>query len=108
MIAGEPSAEELARLNIQLEARNAELQQRIEDLTADSEDRAASTGLVAGTPVEDSSLQLKNLLILKLKDDYDDFLALEHESPDVVAPKHYRTVLAHVFEVLGAEGILGK
>jgi hypothetical protein len=108
VIPGEPSAEELARLNVQLEARNAELQQRIEELTADSEDRAASTGLVAGAPVEDSNLQLRNLLILKLKDDYDDFLALENESPDVVAPKHYRTVLAHVFEVLAGEGILGK
>ncbi|HEV7402221.1 MAG TPA: hypothetical protein VGO11_04810 [Chthoniobacteraceae bacterium] len=108
VIPGEPSADELARLNIQLEARNAELQQRIEDLTADSEDRAASTGLAAGTPVEDCSLQLRNLLILKLKDDYDDYLALENESRDLVAPKHYRVVLAHVFEVLAAEGIFGK
>lgn len=108
VIPGEPSAEELARLNIQLEARNAELQQRIEDLTVDSEERAASTGLVAGAPIEDGGLQLRNLLILKLKDDHEDFLALENESRDLVAPKHYRTVLAHVFEVLAAEGILGK
>jgi hypothetical protein len=106
VIPGEPTAEELARLNIQLAARNAELQQRIEDLTVDSEERAASTGLVGGTPVEDGSSQLRNLLMLKLKEDLEDFHALESESPDIVAPKHYRTVLSHVVEVLAAEGIV--
>jgi hypothetical protein len=105
IIPGEPSAEELARLNVQLEARNAELQQRIEELTADSEDRAAAAELHTEAPVADEDKRLRQLLVLKLQESYDDFLALESESPDIVAPKHYRTVLGHVFQVLAAEGI---
>ena len=106
MIPGEPTADELARLNVQLEARNAELQQRIEELAVDSEDRAASMGIASGEPVQDDDVRLRQLLVLKLQDDFEDFLALESESPDVVVPKHYRTVLQHVFEVLAAEGVL--
>jgi hypothetical protein len=106
VIPGEPTADELARLNCQLEARNAELQQRIEELAADSEDRAASMGIASGEPIQDDDIRLRQLLVLKLQDDFEDFLALESESPDVVVPKHYRTVLQHVFEVLAAEGVL--
>lgn len=108
IIVGAPTADELARLNVQLEARNAELQQRIEELTVDSEERAASMGILGGEPVTDDDLRLRKLLALKLQDDHEDFLALESESPDMVAPKHYRTVLLHVVEVLTAEGILSR
>ena len=104
IIEGEPTSEELARLNQQLEARNAELQQRIDDLTADSEDRAASSGIITDQPV-DPDAALRALLALKLQEDYEDFLALEREANDVVVQAHYRTLLRHIFEVLTHEGV---
>lgn len=105
IIEGEPTPEELARLNRQLEARNQELQARIEELLADSEARAVSVGAVSGEPVNDPNAQLRTLLGLKIQEDYEDFLALEKESPDIVVQQHYRTVLRHVFEVLTQEGV---
>jgi hypothetical protein len=104
-IEGASTPEEIARLNVQLEARNAELQRRIEELTADSEDRAASMGAHGDAPVADPGAQLRTLLALKLQEDYADFLALEQEAPDIVVQQHYRTVLRHVFEVLTHEGV---
>ncbi len=101
-VPGEPSPQELARLNQQLENRIAEQQQRIEELTTDSEDRAASMSLPEASSPD---AQLRALLSLKLKEDFEDFAALETESPDIVVQQHYRTVLRHVFEVLRGEGI---
>ncbi|MGB8166907.1 MAG: hypothetical protein WCF18_05410 [Chthoniobacteraceae bacterium] len=100
IIEGEPTPEELARLNLQLEARNGELQARIEELTQHSEDVATSVGAMTGEPVNDTAAQLRTLLGLKLKEDFDDFLALEQESNDLVVQQHYRTIIRHVFEVL--------
>jgi hypothetical protein len=100
VIEGEPTVEELARLNLQLEARNAELQERIKDLTQHSEDLATSTGAMAGQPVEDTGTQLRTLLGLKLQEDFADFLALEKEGNDIVIQQHYRGLIRHVFEVL--------
>jgi hypothetical protein len=105
VIDGEPTPDELARLNRQLENRNLELQARIEELTADAEARAVSVGAVTDQPVDDPNAQLRTLLVLKLQEDYEDFVALERESPDVVVQQHYRTVLRHVFEVLTTEGV---
>ncbi len=102
---GELSVEELLRLNQQLETRNAELNARIEELTTDSEERAASSGLTADSAPPDSDTQLRLLLGFKLKDDYEDFLALQQEARDLVMQQHYKTVLEHVFEVLAAEGV---
>ena len=102
---GEPTLDELARLNQQLEARNTELQQRIDDLTVDSEDRAASFGITMDQPVGDPNAALRALLALKLQEDYEDFLALERETHDVVVQAHYRTLLRHIFEVLTHEGV---
>jgi hypothetical protein len=105
IIPGEPTPDELARLNQQLEARNAELQQRITELTQDSEDRAASMGRHGPEPVEQPDAQLRTLLSLKLQEDYEDFAALEKEKPDLVVQQHYRTVLRHVLDVLRQEGV---
>ena len=105
IIEGEPTSEELARLNQQLESRNTELQQRIDDLAADSEDRAASSGVSSDQPLTDLDAALRALLALKLQEDYEDFLALERESNDVVVQAHYRTLLRHIFEVLTHEGV---
>lgn len=102
---GELSLEEAIRLNHQLESRNAELQSRIDELTVDSEARAASRGLVTDTPVLDPERELRTLLGFKLKEDFEDFQALEQEARDLVVQQHYRTVLRHVFEVLEAEGV---
>jgi hypothetical protein len=100
IIVGEPTSEELARLNLQLESRNAELQARIEELTQHSEDVAASVGAMTDLPVSDTGMQLRTLLGYKLKEDFEDFLALEQESHDLVVQQHYRTIIQHVFEVL--------
>lgn len=100
IIPGEPTPEELARLNQQLEARNTELQERINELTQHSEDVAVSTGALTGEPVSDAASQLRTLLALKLQEDYADFVALEKESNDLVVQQHYKGLLRHVFEVL--------
>lgn len=100
IIPGEPTPEELARLNLQLEARNTELQERINELTQHSEDVAVSTGALTGAPVTDAVAQLRTLLALKLQEDYADFIALEKESNDLVVQQHYKGLLRHVFEVL--------
>jgi hypothetical protein len=105
IIEGEPTPEELARLNVQLESRITELQTRIDDLTADAEARATSRGAFLDGPPPDAGEQLRTLLGMKLHDCYDDFSALEKEDRDLVVPQHYRTVLAEVFDVLKAEGI---
>ncbi len=105
IIPGEPTPDELARLNVQLEGRNAELQQRIAELTQDSEDRAASMGRHGSEPVEQPDAQLRTLLSLKLQEDYEDFAALEKEKPDLVVQQHYRTLLSHVLDVLRQEGV---
>ena len=83
--------------------RIGELQQRIEELTVDSEDRAASTAAPEAAASPDA--QFRTLLSLKLQEDFEDFAALEKEEPDIVVQQHYRTVLRHVFEVLRAEGV---
>ena len=100
IIEGAPTPEELARLNLQLEARNAELQTQITELTQHSEDLATSTGAMSGEPVTDTGAQLRTLLGLKLQEDYADFLALEKESNDLVVQQHFKGLIRHVFEVL--------
>ncbi len=105
VIEGEPTPEELARLNRQLELRNTELQTRIDELTQHAEDVAASTGALGDQPVTDLDSQLRALLALKLQEDYADFLALELERNDVVVQQHYRTLIRHLFEVLLAQGV---
>jgi len=104
VIEGEPTPEELARYNVQLEARITELQARITDLTIDAETRATSAGAFTDEqPAAD--VQLRTLLGLKLAEAFADFEALEKEDRALVVPQHYRTVLAEVFAVLGNEGI---
>jgi hypothetical protein len=100
IIEGEPTPEELARLNLQLEARNGELQARIEELMQHSEDLATSAGAMSGEAVIDPAAQLRTLLGLKLRDPYADFLALEKESNDIVVKQYYPTIMRQVFEVL--------
>jgi hypothetical protein len=97
--------EELARTNVQLEARIAELQMRIDDLLADAEDRAASLRTEAGEGAASQDAQLRALLALKLQESFADFSALEKESPSVVVQQHYRSVLQEVFAVLRGEGV---
>ena len=105
-ISGEPSLEELARLNQQLESRNAELAARLEELSTDSEDRAASQGLSIDAPSPDADAQLRSLLTFKLREDFEDFRALEEASKDLVVQQHYQSILRHVFEVLQHEGVV--
>lgn len=104
-LPGAPSNEELTRLNLQLESRITELQARVEEISKDAEDRAASLGAHTEGPAPDPDQQLRVLLGLKLQEDYADFLALENESLSAVVQQHYRTLLRHIFEVLKAENI---
>jgi hypothetical protein len=105
VVEGEPTPEELARLNVQLEARIAELQSRLDDLTVDAEARAVSSGAFGNDAAPQPDAQLRTLLGLKLQEAYADFLALETQDRDLVVQQHYRTVLAEVFDVLKAESI---
>jgi hypothetical protein len=105
VIEGEPTIEELARLNVQLESRIGELQIRLDDLAADSEARAASSGVLTDAAPPAPDVQLRSLLALKLQESYGDFLALEQESRDLVARQHYRTLMREVFDVLRNEGV---
>lgn len=105
VVEGEPTLEEMVRLNHQLEARIAELQTRLDELTVDAEDRAASLGVATPEPVSNPEAALRSLLALKLQEDYEDFLALERESFDIVVQQHHRTLLRHIFEVLAQEGV---
>jgi hypothetical protein len=82
-----------------------ELQTRIDELAADSEDRAVSMGVMSGEPVADPGDQLRTLLALKLQEDYADYLALETEAPDLVVQQHYKALLKDVFAVLRQEGV---
>lgn len=94
------SPEELKRLVLQLERRNADLQARVEELLADSEARALATASDA-----DITGQYRTLLKLKLQEDYADYLSLESSEPDVIVQQHYRALTRHVFSTLRAEGI---
>jgi hypothetical protein len=105
VIPGEPTPEELARLNVQLEARITELQSRIDDLAVDAEARATSAGAFSSQPETNLDQQLRTLLSIKLQEAFADFLALESQDPDIVVPQHYGTVLREVFAVLKAEGV---
>lgn len=99
------SPEELKRLVIQLEQRNAELKSRVEELLADSETRALSMAAGTDAPPPDALTQLRTLIALKLQDDYSDYIALESRSTDLIVQQHYRGLIRSVFSTLRAEGI---
>lgn len=86
----------LRRHNERLEETVSELRERMEELAADHEDHAAA--LEGGDP-------LKVLLGLKLREDHAVYEALRAEQQDAVVRTHLRDVLAHIFEVLEAEGV---
>jgi len=91
--------DEMRRFNLQLEAQNQELVQRIEELTNDHEDRASTLGIA--DPIE----QFKTYLGLKLKEDFADYTAISRESLTEVVRRHAHEILGRVFEVLKAEGV---
>jgi hypothetical protein len=104
VLAGEPTPEELARLNIQLEARITELQRG--SMTLPPTPRPAQSALALSRLLRDESdAQLRTLLGLKLSEVYADFGALETEDRDLVVPQHYRTLVSEIFAVLKAEGV---
>jgi hypothetical protein len=91
--------DEMRRFNLQLEAQNQELVQRIEELTNDHEDRASTLGIA--DPIE----QFKTYLGLKLKEDFADYTAISRESLTEVVRRHAHEILGRVFEVLKTEGV---
>jgi hypothetical protein len=99
------TSDELRRLNIQLDFRILELQARVAELTADSELRAAVSGMMGDETVE-PLVRFQKLLAMKLHDDYHDFLALEKEAPDMVVQQHYREIARDMIKVLLEEGVV--
>ena len=91
--------EELKRFNHQLEEQNHELRHRIEELTADHEDRAATLD------INDSLEQFKRFLGLKLKEDFADYTAISRESLNEVVRRHAHEILGRIFAVLQGEGV---
>jgi aminopeptidase C len=53
----------------------------------------------------DPATELKTLLGLKLREDFEDFQALEQEKKDLVVQQHYRSLLKHIFDILIQEGV---
>jgi hypothetical protein len=97
--ASSEDLEELRRHNQQLEEQNQELRHRIEELTGDHEDRAATL------EINDTLEQFKTFLGLKLKEDYADYTAISRESLNEVVRRHAHEILGRIFTILQAEGV---
>jgi hypothetical protein len=97
--ASSEDLEELRRFNAQLEEQNQELRHRIEELTSDHEDRAATL------EIDDSLEQFKRFLGLKLKEDFADYSAISREALNEVVRRHAHEILGRIFAVLQAEGV---
>ena len=91
--------EDLRRHNLQLEEQNQELRHRIEELTSDHEDRAATL------EINDALEQFKTFLGLKLKEDFADYNAISRESLNEVIRRHAHEILGRIFALLQAEGV---
>jgi len=91
--------DDLRRHNQQLEEQNQELRQRIEELTSDHEDRAATL------QISDSLEQFKTYLALKLKEDFADYTAISREALNEVVRRHAHEILGRIFALLQAEGV---
>jgi hypothetical protein len=91
--------DELRRHNQQLEEQNQELRVRIEELTSDHEDRAATLD------ISDTLEQFKTYLGLKLKEDFADYTAISREALNEVVRRHAHEILGHLFSVLQSEGV---
>jgi DNA-binding transcriptional MerR regulator len=91
--------EDLRRHNHQIEEQNEELRRRIDELTGDHEDRAATL------EISDSLEQFKTFLGLKLKEDFADYTAISRESLNEVVRRHAHEILGRVFSVLQGEGV---
>jgi hypothetical protein len=91
--------DDLRRHNQQLEEQNEELRHRIEELTADHEDRAATL------EISDSLEQFKTFLGLKLKEDFADYTAISRESLNEVVRRHAHEILGRIFAILQGEGV---
>jgi hypothetical protein len=91
--------DELRRHNQQIEDQNQELRQRIEELTSDHEDRAATL------EINDSLEQFKTFLGLKLKEDFADYSAISRESLNEVVRRHAHEILGRIFSILQSEGV---
>jgi hypothetical protein len=97
--ASSEDLEEMRRHNLQLEEQNQELRHRIEELTSDHEDRAATL------EINDSLEQFKSFLGLKLKEDFADYMAISRESLNEVVRRHAHEILGRIFAILQAEGV---
>ncbi len=105
-VPGDQSAEELYRQVRQLEVRNTELQAQIEEFRSGSEVRGVGRGLVDGVVPEDAAAELRRVLSVTLREDFEDFEALKRDAKDVVVQRYFGSLLQHIFEVLRDEGIL--
>ena len=97
--ASSEDLDELRRHNLQLEEQNQELRHRIEELTSDHEDRAATL------EINDTLEQFKSFLGLKLKEDFADYMAISRESLNEVVRRHAHEILGRIFAILQAEGV---
>jgi len=91
--------DEMRRHNHQLEEQNQELRHRIEELTSDHEDRAATI------EISDAVEQFKTYVGLKLKEDFADYTAISREALNEVVRRHAHEILGHIFSVLQGEGV---
>jgi hypothetical protein len=97
--------ESLKRYNSQLEDRAEELKHRLTEFAADHEEIAF--GLRAGSedPITDAKEQYRVMLGVKLRQDFEEFQAVEREPEDEVFREHYRILLKSVFQTLEECGV---
>ncbi len=101
----EKELESLRRYNAQLEDRVDELHHQLTEFAADQEEIASSLRAGSDDPVTDAKEQFRIMLSVKLRQDFDEFQAVEREPEDEVFREHYRILLKSVFETLAECGV---
>ncbi len=101
----EKELESLRRYNAQLEDRVDDLRHQLTEFAADQEEIASSLRAGSDDPITDAKEQYRIMLGVKLRQDVEEFQAVEREPEDEVFREHYRILLKSVFETLAECGV---
>lgn len=97
--------ESLKRYNGQLEDRVDELHHQLTEFAADQEEIASSLRAGSDDAITDAREQYRIMLGVKLRQEFEEFQAVEREPEDEVFREHYRILLKSVFETLAECGV---
>jgi hypothetical protein len=101
----EKELESLRRYNTQLEDRVDELHHQLKEFAADQEEIASRLRADSEDPIRDAREQYRIMLGVKLRQDFEEFQAVEREPEDEVFREHYRILLKSVFQTLEDCGV---